>query len=103
MSKLYRNINLSDQDDMIDADYVYQEWMKDNFFNPVFEFAREHYFDKYEIDYCIELRDILSGKDSELLKHITVEEAELQFNEKMTHILSVSIISSNLKNKKNGR
>ena len=99
MSKLYNGT----QEDMVDADYIYQEWMKDNFFNPVFEFAREHYFDKYEIDYCVELRDILSGKDSELLKHITVEEADYQFNEKMTHILSTSIISYTIKNKNNGR
>jgi hypothetical protein len=99
MSKLYNG----PQEDMIDADYIYQEWMKDNFFNPVFEFAREHYFDKYEIDYCIELRNILSGKDSELLKHITVEEADYQFNEKMTYILSTSIISYTIKNKNNGR
>jgi hypothetical protein len=99
MSKLYDG----PQEDMVDADYVYQEWMKDNFFNPVFDFAREHYFDKYEIDYCIELRNILSGKDSELLKHITVEEADYQFNEKMTHILSTSIISYTIKNKNNGR
>jgi hypothetical protein len=99
MSKLYDG----PQEDMVDADYIYQEWMKDNFFNPVFEFAREHYFDKYEIDYCIELRNILSGKDSELLKHITVEEADYQFNEKMTHILSTSIISYTIKNKNNGR
>jgi hypothetical protein len=99
MSKLYDG----PQEDMIDADYIYQEWMKDNFFNPVFEFAREHYFDKYEIDYCIELRNILSGKDSELLKHITVEEADYQFNEKMTYILSTSIISYTIKNKNNGR
>ena len=99
MSKLYNG----PQEDMLDADYIYQEWMKDNFFNPVFDFAREHYFDKYEIDYCIELRNILSGKDSELLKHITVEEADYQFNEKMTHILSTSIISYTIKNKNNGR
>jgi hypothetical protein len=99
MSKLYDG----PQEDMLDADYIYQEWMKDNFFNPVFDFAREHYFDKYEIDYCIELRNILSGKDSELLKHITVEEADYQFNEKMTHILSTSIISYTIKNKNNGR
>jgi hypothetical protein len=99
MSKLYDG----PQEDMVDADYIYQEWMKDNFFNPVFDFAREHYFDKYEIDYCIELRNILSGKDSELLKHITVEEADYQFNEKMTHILSTSIISYTIKNKYNGR
>jgi len=99
MSKLYDG----PQEYMVDADYIYQEWMKDNFFNPVFEFAREHYFDKYEIDYCIELRNILSGKDSELLKHITVEEADYQFNEKMTHILSTSIISYTIKNKNNGR
>jgi hypothetical protein len=99
MSKLYDG----PQEDMVDADYIYQEWMKDNFFNPVFDFAREHYFDKYEIDYCIELRNILSGKDSELLKHITVEEADYQFNEKMTHILSTSIISYTIKNKNNGR
>ena len=99
MSKLYNG----PQEDMIDADYVYQEWMKDNFFNPVFAFAREHYFDKYEIDYCIELRNILSGKDSELLQHITLEEADYQFNEKMTHILSTSIISYTIKNKNNGR
>jgi hypothetical protein len=99
MSKLYNG----PQEDMVDADYIYQEWMKDNFFNPVFDFAREHYFDKYEIDYCIELRNILSGKDSELLKHITVEEADYQFNEKMTHILSTSIISYTIKNKNNGR
>jgi hypothetical protein len=99
MSKLYDG----PQEDMVDADYVYQEWMKDNFFNPVFDFAREHYFDKYEIDYCIELRSILSGKDSELLKHITVEEADYQFNEKMTYILSTSIISYTIKNKNNGR
>jgi len=98
MSKLYDG----PQEDMVDADYVYQEWMKDNFFNPVFDFAREHYFDKYEIDYCIELRSILSGKDSELLKHINVEEAENQFNEKMTHILSTSIISYTNKNRNNG-
>jgi hypothetical protein len=98
MSKLYDG----PQEDMVDADYIYQEWMKDNFFNPVFEFAREHYFDKYEIDYCIELRNILSGKDSELLKHITVEEADYQFNEKMTYILSTSIISYTIKNKNNG-
>ena len=99
MSKLYDG----PQEDMVDADYIYQEWMKDNFFNPVFDFAREHYFDKYEIDYCIELRSILSGKDSELLKHITVEEADYQFNEKMTYILSTSIISYTIKNKNNGR
>jgi hypothetical protein len=99
MSKLYDG----PQEYMVDADYIYQEWMKDNFFNPVFDFAREHYFDKYEIDYCIELRNILSGKDSELLKHITVEEADYQFNEKMTHILSTSIISYTIKNKNNGR
>jgi hypothetical protein len=49
------------------------------------------------------LRSILSGKDSELLKHINVEEAENQFNEKMTHILSTSIISYTIKNKNNGR
>jgi hypothetical protein len=99
MSKLYDG----PQEDMVDADYVYYDWVKDNFFNHVFDFAREHYFDKYEIDYCIELRNILSGKDSELLKHITVEEADYQFNEKMTHILSTSIISYTIKNKNNGR
>jgi hypothetical protein len=87
---------------MIDADYVYNEWLKENKFKPVFEFAREHYFDSYEIDYCVELRNILSGKDSELLKHITVEEADYQFNERMTHILSASIISYTIKNRKNG-
>jgi hypothetical protein len=99
MSKLYDG----PQEDMLDADYIYEDWVKDNFFNHVFDFAREHYFDKYEIDYCIELRNILSGKDSELLKHITVEEADYQFNEKMTHILSTSIISYTIKNKNNGR
>jgi hypothetical protein len=99
MSKLYDG----PQEDMVDADYIYDEWVKDNFFNPVFDFAREHYFDKYEIDYCIELRNILSGKDSELLKHITIEEADYQFNEKMTYILSTSIISYTIKNKNNGR
>jgi hypothetical protein len=99
MSKLYDG----PQEDMIDADYVYDDWVKDNFFNYVFDFAREHYFDKYEIDYCIELRNILSGKNSELLKHITVEEADYQFNEKMTYILSISIISYTIKNKNNGK
>ena len=98
MSKLYNG----PQEDMIDADYVYDDWVKDNFFNYVFDFAREHYFDKYEIDYCIELRNILSGKNSELLKHITVEEADYQFNEKMTYILSTSIISYTIKNRNNG-
>ena len=31
MSKLYNG----PQEDMLDADYVYDEWVKDNFFNHV--------------------------------------------------------------------
>lgn len=100
MSKLFNG----DLNEVLDEDYVYEEWVKDNFFNHVFDFAREHYFDKYEIDYCIELRSILQGKkDSELLKHITIEEADYQFNEKMTYILSTAIIAHTIKNKNNAR
>lgn len=99
MSKLYNG----PQEDMLDADYVYDEWVKDNFFNHVFDFAIENYFDKYEIEYCMELRSILQGKkDSQLLKHITIEEADYQFNEKMTYILSTAIIAYTIKNKNNG-
>jgi hypothetical protein len=97
MSSLYNS-----QDDMQDADYVYDEWLKENMYKPVFDFAREYYHDSYEIDYCIELRNILSGKDSELLTHITIEEADHQFNERMVHILSVSIMCHILKNNNNG-
>jgi hypothetical protein len=99
MSKLFNG----EVNEVLDEDYVYGEWLNEHGFKPVFDFAREHYFDKYEIDYCLELRSILLGKDSELLKHITIEDAEHQFNERMTTILSTAIIAYTIKNKNNAR